>query len=87
MIADVDVKNPMGEITGNIDIVMCALCLEQAARMVGSATKQETDELVQKAIEAKNEAETLRDEVAAWTQRHFNLVDKLSQDTKEKLNV
>src|SRR6476659_6613872 len=86
MIADVDVRNMDNSIVGNIDICICGSCLEQAARLVGSASKKETDDLVAEVIDSRNQIETLKDEIGALNQRHYNFVDKLSESTKEMLN-
>lgn len=87
MLADVDVRNPMGEIVGNVDVIMCGNCMEQSARMVGSATKAETDELVQEIVDLKNQERTLKDEISSWTQRYYTLIDKLSEEEKVKASA
>ena len=87
MIASVDVVRENHQIAGNIDVVICASCLEQAARMVGSATAQETLDLAQEIIDRDNELIKVKDEVKAWTQRYQNLMDKLSEPTKEMIGA
>ena len=78
-IADTVVRNTEGEVTGVVDLFICASCAEQIARMVGSATQHETLELAQIVIDKDEENEKLKDEVQAWKQRFDNLVKALSE--------
>src|ERR1051326_8454453 len=70
MIADVAVFRDPSEITGYVDVVICASCLEQAARNVGCATRKEVEDLAHKEIELLNELEKTRDEVVSERQKY-----------------
>jgi len=73
------------EVVGDVDVVMCGNCLEQAAQLVGSATRQQTEEITREAIELREENEKLKDEIGALNQRHYSLIDKLSETTKREV--
>jgi len=78
-IADTVVRNPEGQVSGVVDIYICASCAEQIARMVGSATQVETLEMAQTSIDLMEELEKTRDEVKAWNQRFDNLIKALTE--------
>ena len=75
------------EIAGDVDIVLCATCLEQAARMVGCASGEETTALTQRVIDAEEEAEKLKDEIAAHQQRFDNLMGSLTATAKKAVKA
>ena len=79
-IADTLVKNVYGEVTGLVNITICAHCLEQMARMVGCMSKHETMEMAQRVMDTEEELEKTKDEVQSWTQRYQQLLDNLSGD-------
>lgn len=79
--AEVNIKRGV-EIVGNVDIIICGYCLEQAARLVGSATNQETMDMAQRMMDLDAENFKLKDEVAARDQRYQNLLDRLSEPDK-----
>lgn len=62
---EVEVKNDMGEIKGVVDAIFCSSCIVQAARLAGSATRQEVEELVYQIVEKDEQIEKLKDEVSA----------------------
>lgn len=79
-IADTLVRNPYGEVTGVVNITLCAHCIEQISRMVGCTPRHETLELTEASLNLANDNEKLRDEVQAWSQRYQMLLDNLSTD-------
>lgn len=82
MIADTTIRNGNDEIIGVVDVVICGTCMEQGARIVGSATRQETDDLVQRVVTAEEENEKLKDEAASWQARYLAVIDLVSQGVK-----
>ena len=84
-IADSVVRNSEGEITGIVDIFICATCIEQIARLVGCMTQAETLEMAQRVIDAEEELEKTKDEVQSWSQRYQQLIDNLSTDLSSYL--
>jgi len=79
-IADTLVRNTEGEITGVVDLFVCASCIEQMAQLVGSASKQETLDMAERIINTEEELEKTKDEVQAWSQRYDQLINNLSTD-------
>jgi len=77
-ISDVIVRRDAHEIVGIVDINICAICAEQIARFVGSATQQDTMEMAQKMMDQDGEIDKLKDEVQSWSQRFQNLVDAVT---------
>src|SRR6266516_7199508 len=61
-IADTILRNSYGEISGLVNITICAHCLEQMARMVGCSSQSETQIMTQKVIEMEEELEKTKDE-------------------------
>lgn len=74
---DTNVKAPAGDITGIIDIVICSTCLEQAARLVGCASRQEVMDFAQREYDLVTELEKVKDEVVSERQRHEQFVENL----------
>lgn len=74
MIGDINVTVDGGnQITGIVDMIVCASCMEQGARLVGSATKQETMDFAYRELELRDELEKTKDEVKSWMQRYDQL--------------
>lgn len=78
LIAETNIRRENLDIAGNVDIVLCADCITQAARLVGCNTKQEADSLSEMLTEEKKRHEIAADEASAWQQRYENLVEILS---------
>ena len=74
-VSDVTIMRDERTATGVADVWLCANCLEQSARMVGSATKDETMDLAHTVMEKDEEIERLKGEVQAWQQRVFQLAN------------
>jgi hypothetical protein len=73
-------------ISGTVDLVVCADCLRNAAALVGSMSKKDSEHLIQNVYDRDQENAKLRDEVQAWQDRYKNLVDNLSTKAKETVN-
>jgi len=79
-IADTLVRNPEGEVSGVVDLVICAVCLEQIARLIGCMPKSDTMEFAEKYIALEEELEKAKDEIQSWSQRYQQLLDNLQED-------
>jgi len=71
-------------VTGVVDVYYCGDCLEQAAKLIGSASKAEVESLVFDSVEKDNEIEKLKDEVQAWQQRFETMVSQITGDVDWK---
>jgi len=80
MIGEVNVTRDGFEITGVVDVVYCANCLEQAARLIGSASLDEVNNWSHKEYEYIQNQDKLKDEIAAWQQRMFQLANFTVED-------
>lgn len=87
MIGDVFVRRGEFEVSGVVDIVVCGGCLEQAARYVGCASKQEVEDFAYRENELFIELEKTKDEVKSHIQRHEQFLDNLYQVKPETLFV
>lgn len=63
------------EITGFADLVLCADCMLQAARLVGAATPAETTAFAERELELVEENEKLKDEIKAWQERFLGMAN------------
>lgn len=77
MIGDINVVRDGYAITGVVDMVVCASCIEQAAKHVGSATQEEVAEFAYVERDILRENEMLRDAVKAEQERHEQFVQNL----------
>lgn len=75
LLAEITVHIPNYEAPGRIDLILCAKCLEQAARLVGSASQQDTLDLANRVIEAEKKAEIARNDAEYWQARAELLLD------------
>jgi hypothetical protein len=94
MVSDVLLYRDGQEVSGIADVWLCANCLEQAARMVGSATKDETMEMAFAINERDEIIKKREDEIQAWQMRLVGLAnldvkdfDDLRRLEKERENA
>lgn len=73
--ASTELRNDMGEAIGEVDIVFCADCLLQQAKLVGAAMPAEVEAFAYREHDLTEENEKLKDEVLAWKERLAKLVD------------
>jgi hypothetical protein len=73
MIGDTIVTGEAGDITGIVDMIVCANCVKESARLVGCATPAEVDDLVRQKIADSERIENLEKELQSWQER-FNQV-------------
>ena len=66
------------------DVYYCAVCLEQAAQLVGSATQAQTADLVHQIVELEEQNSKLKDEVEAERQRFDNLLDRAAEIQRQQ---
>ena len=74
-ISEVNVMRNDNTIAGVIDVIVCATCLEQAAGVIGSPTKQESEDWAHQEKAYQEAIEKLKDEVAAWQSRLMSLAN------------
>lgn len=66
------------EVIGITDVILCADCVTQAARVVGCIPKKEAVELSSGVMDYQERYSKAADEAAAWQQRYENLVEIMS---------
>ena len=67
-----------------VDIYYCALCIEQAAQMIGSMTQEQTQQMAFDFVELQEENERLKDAVEAERQKFENLITLASAKNPEE---
>lgn len=77
LIGEINVVRDGYEISGVVDLVACALCIEQAAKYVGSATLKEVEDFAHTERDLLYEIEMLKDAVKAEAQRHEQFIKNL----------
>lgn len=94
MIGDTVVMGERGEITGIVDMIVCANCVKEASRLVGCATPQEVNDLVLQKIADDERIENLEKELAASQERFLTLInftkddfDRISEDVRTRAAV
>lgn len=85
--AEVSVTSDEGGPAGFVDAIFCASCVEQMGRLVGTATRQEVEELVYKQHTLELECEKLKDEVLAEKQRFDMLVSATGDELRSFLDA
>jgi hypothetical protein len=78
LIAAVKVVRDNYEIVGDVDVVLCAACIEQASNMVGALSIKESELLFENLSNLQVNYAKAADEAAAWQQRYENLVEIMS---------
>jgi hypothetical protein len=68
------------EVVGVVDVYYCGSCIEQAARLVGSASREEVEKFAYDQVEKDKQIERLKDEVSAWQQRFETMVGNMTGD-------
>lgn len=85
LIATTKVVRDNYEIKGDVDVVLCANCIEQASNLVGALSIQESEFLLEDLTNTSVRYAKAADEAAAWQQRYENLVEIMSLlELKEK---
>jgi hypothetical protein len=80
MIGDTIVTGENKDIVGIVDMIVCARCVMEAARLVGCATPQEVNDLVAQKIQDDERAENLEKELAACQERFLTLINFTKED-------
>ena len=78
--AETEVRNDVGHSLGVVDVVFCADCVLQQAKLVGGAMPHETEAFALREFDLMTENEKLKDEVQAWQGRVIGLVGLTEAD-------
>lgn len=78
MIAEVDITRENKQIVGNVDVVICSDCLEQAAEQIGCTGPEKSFAMAWNNSELEAALEKASDEAHSWQQRYENLVEIMS---------
>jgi hypothetical protein len=80
MIGDTNVIGERGDIVGIVDMIVCANCIKESARLVGCATPQEVDDLVNQKFADNERIENLEKELESWQTRFHELINFTKDD-------
>lgn len=80
LIGETVARNPVNGDGFVVDLILCANCVKEAARLVGCATPVEVNDLVHQKIADDEEIQKLKDEAAAWQDRFLELVNLTGED-------
>jgi 5,10-methylenetetrahydrofolate reductase len=80
MIGDTNVIGEQGDIVGIVDMIVCARCVQEAARLVGCATPQEVNDLMAEKISREEKIENLEKELEASQERFLTLINFTKED-------
>lgn len=86
LIADVPLRQGT-DIVGVVDVVLCASCIDQIGRMVGMASRDETEKFAYRELALTEENEKLKDEVQSWMERYEHVSTLLLKDDQLKVIV
>lgn len=78
LVADTNVIREGYQIVGNIDVVLCADCVTQAARIVGCIPAREAKNLTDHNVQLSADLTKALDDIYSWQQRYENLVEIMS---------
>lgn len=78
LVATTKVVRDSYEITGDVDVVLCSACVEQASNMVGAISISESEKLYEDLTNTRVQYAKAADEAASWQQRYENLVEIMS---------
>jgi hypothetical protein len=80
MIGDTIVTGENRDIVGVVDLIVCANCVKESARLVGCATPQEVDDLTRQKIEDNERIENLEKELQSWQERFHKVIGFTKDD-------
>ena len=78
LIAETNITRDSYQIVGNVDVVLCADCITQAARVVGCIPAKEAEDLRESNSQIADEYSKALDDIYSWQQRYENLVGIMS---------
>lgn len=84
LIGEINVKRGDYEIAGVVDLYVCASCMEQAAKVVGCATRKEVEDFAYREHELMTQLEHTKDEVVSERQKHEHFINSLYELKEEE---